>query len=150
MIFNSYKLFLSAAGTLFFAASFVYFLSLINSLLVASWSRLVSTIDFFKCTYLTVEPLMNMFLTLDRCGYFSLLLDEMLSNFKFKNWSTDFRVPVSSIPFFSSTLTSWSTRVLKNENNSMVLDSTALVQRSMHLTFECVVVVLSNFNMKLF
>ena len=52
-------------------------------------------------------------------GYLSVSTTLTLESFTFKYWSTETRVPVSTIPFFISTATSLPTRVLKNEKNGI-------------------------------
>lgn len=50
---------------------------------------------------------MNNDFTAIKCGYFSVsFIVVMLSNFKFKYWSTDFNVPLISISFFNYYLVS--------------------------------------------
>ena len=51
------------------------------------------------------------------------------SNLTFKNWSTEWRIPLISISFFISTTTSLPTNVLKNEKNSILKNQNIFQKR---------------------
>jgi len=63
--------------------------------------------------YRTTLPLIKIFFTELKCGYFNSSSTVMSSSLMFKYWSTDLSVPRMQMSFFSSTVTTCCMRVLK-------------------------------------
>ena len=92
-----------------------YFFATTFSLRHASCKSSVSTYSGGICMYRTTEPRTKQFCKVHNWGYRSGFTTLTLRSLTFKYWSTEWSVPVSTTSFFSSTATSFPTRVLKKE-----------------------------------